>query len=176
MRAAEFARESDFTPLPDDPADRVHEEIAALQSGDGSENAADLRREMQEVMFDHVGVFRVEDGMKQAVEKIKELKSRFSHVRVDDTGKIFNTDMLEAWELGCMLDIAETTAVSAVARKESRGAHAREDYPDRDDNNWMKHTLSWVDAKGAVRLDYRPVHLETLTDEMETVPPKARVY
>ncbi|MFA9492305.1 MAG: succinate dehydrogenase/fumarate reductase flavoprotein subunit, partial [Anaerolineales bacterium] len=155
LRAAEFARESDFTPLPDDPADRVREEIVALQSGDGSENAADLRREMQEVMFDHVGVFRTEDGMKQAVEKIKELKSRFGHVRVDDTGKIFNTDTLEAWELGCMLDIAETTAVSAVARKESRGAHAREDYPDREDKKWMKHTMSFLDPSG-VSLHYKP--------------------
>ena len=168
LRAAEFARESDFTPLPDDPADRVREEIAALQSGDGSENVADLRREMQEVMFDHVGVFRTEDGMKEAVEKIKELKSRFGHVRVDDTGKIFNTDTLEAWELGCMLDIAETTAVSAVARKESRGAHAREDYPDREDKKWMKHTMSFLDPSG-VSLHYKPV---TITK----YKPMKRVY
>jgi succinate dehydrogenase / fumarate reductase flavoprotein subunit len=168
LRAAEFARESDFTPLPDDPADRVREEIATLQSGDGSENAADLRREMQEVMFDHVGVFRTEDGMQQAVEKIKELKSRFGHVRVDDTGKVFNTDTLEAWELGCMLDIAEITAVSAVVRKESRGAHAREDYPEREDKKWMKHTMSFLDPSG-VSLRYKPV---TITK----YKPMKRVY
>ncbi len=168
LRAAEFARQSDFTPLPDDPTDRVREEIATLQSGNGSEKAAGLRREMQEVMFDHVGVFRTEEGMQQAVEKIKELKSRFGHVRVDDTGKVFNTDTLEAWELGCMLDIAEITAVSAVERKESRGAHAREDYPEREDKKWMKHTMSFLDPSG-VSLRYKSV---TITK----YKPMKRVY
>ncbi len=156
LRAAEFARESDFTPLPDEATERVREEIAALQSGDGSEKAADLRREMQEAMFDHVGVFRTEEGMQDAVEKIKELKNRFGHVRVDDRGKVFNTDTLEAWEIGCLLDIAETTAVSAVAREESRGAHAREDYPEREDKKWMKHTMAFLDSSG-VSLRYKPV-------------------
>ena len=168
VRAAEYASGSDFKALPDTPEERVLEEIHALQRGDGSEKAADLRREMQEVMFDHVGVFRTEDGMKEAEEKIKELKARFSNVRVDDAGKVFNTDTLEAWELGCMLDIAEVTAVSALARKESRGAHAREDYSEREDKRWMKHTMAFLDSKG-VTLRYKPV---TITD----FKPMKRVY
>lgn len=168
LRAAEYAEGADYTPLPKDPEDFLREQLDALRNGDGSENVAVIRQEMQEVMFEHVGVFRTDEGMRQAIEKVRELKERFKHVRVGDQGQIFNTDILEAWELGSLLDIAEVTAVSAVERTESRGAHAREDYPDRDDKNWLKHTLAFLEAS-KVSLRYKPV---TLT----RFEPKARVY
>jgi succinate dehydrogenase / fumarate reductase flavoprotein subunit len=168
LRAAEYAEGADYTPLPKDPEDFLREQLDALRNGDGSENVAVIRQEMQEVMFEHVGVFRTDEGMRKAIEKVRELKERFKHVRVGDQGQIFNTDILEAWELGSLLDIAEVTAVSAVERTESRGAHAREDYPDRDDKNWLKHTLAFLEAS-TVSLRYKPV---TLT----RFEPKARVY
>jgi succinate dehydrogenase / fumarate reductase flavoprotein subunit len=106
--------------------------------------------------------------MSQAVEKVRELKERYLKIGVDDPGSIFNTDLLEAWELGCMLDVAEVTAVSALQRTESRGAHAREDYPKRNDQDWLKHTLAYWDESG-VTLRYKPV---TITKWQ----PKERVY
>lgn len=168
QHAAEYAQSAGFVPLPGDPEAEVRRQLEALLEGDGSEVAADLRKEMQQVMFDHVGVFRTEDGMRQALEKIRELKQRFKGVRAGDRGKIWNTDVLEVWELGCLLDIAEVTAKSALERKESRGAHAREDYSERDDKKWMKHTMAFMDEKG-VELRYKPV---TIT----RFEPKKRVY
>jgi succinate dehydrogenase / fumarate reductase flavoprotein subunit len=106
--------------------------------------------------------------MRSAVEKVRELKERFQRVRVEDQGSAFNTDLMEAWEVGCLLDVAEVTAAAALERTESRGAHAREDYPDRDDKKWLKHSLAYLEKDG-VRLSYKPV---TITK----FKPKARVY
>jgi succinate dehydrogenase / fumarate reductase flavoprotein subunit len=168
VRAAEFANQNDFTPLPSKPNDLVRKQLDGLRSGKGTENVATIRREMQEVMFDHVGVFRTDEGMRQAVEVVRELKKRFKRVRVDDQGSAYNTDLLEAWEVSCLLDIAEVTAVAALERKESRGAHAREDFPERDDKKWLKHSMAFLEKDG-VRLEYKPV---TITK----FKPKARVY
>ncbi len=120
-------------------------------------------------MFDNVGVFRREEGMAEAIEKVGELKERYQQVQAGDTGQVFNMDLLQTWELGCLLDIAEVTAVSALARTESRGAHARDDYRERDDENWLKHTMAYMKPEGGVELRYKPV---TITK----YEPKKRTY
>jgi succinate dehydrogenase / fumarate reductase flavoprotein subunit len=168
INAAEFAKGAAFQPLPADAGDYSREQLDALLNGDGSERITDIANEMKQVMFEHVGVFRVEEGMQQAVDKVRELKERFKHVSVQDHGKIFNTDLLNAWEISNLLDLAEVTAVSALARKESRGAHARDDFQKRNDAEWLKHTLAWM-RDGKVELGYKPV---TLTK----YEPKERVY
>jgi len=123
---------------------------------------------MKAVMFDHVGVFRIEQGMEQALAKVHELRERVKLIRPPDRGKVFNTEVLNIWELINLLELAEVTTVSALARKESRGGHAREDYPKRDDANWLKHTLAWVE-NGEIRLSYKPVVITQYQ-------PKERVY
>jgi succinate dehydrogenase / fumarate reductase flavoprotein subunit len=168
LNAAEFARESNFQPLPAEPTDYVQQQIDQLRNGDGTVRAADIGHAMRTVMFDDVGVFRTEAGLKNALEKIKELRQDFRHVCVSDQGKIFNTEMLAAWELGNLLDLAQVTSLAALARTESRGAHAREDYPSRDDANWLKHSLAYWDGNDAA-LKYKPV---TIT----RYQPKERTY
>jgi succinate dehydrogenase / fumarate reductase flavoprotein subunit len=110
-------------------------------------------------MFDHVGVFRTEEGMRVALKTVCDLKERFKYVRAGDQGKIYNTDLLNLWEIGNLLDLAEVTTVSALARTESRGGHARDDFSKRDDKNWLKHTMAWMREGGEVRLGYKPVKL-----------------
>ncbi|HET7009746.1 MAG TPA: FAD-dependent oxidoreductase [Anaerolineales bacterium] len=168
LQAADYAARASLPALASRPEADTMARLEALRSADGKERAADLRQELQRSMFDDVGVFRTAQGMQQAGDKIAELKERYRHVRVSDAGRIFNTELLEAWELGCLLDLAEVTAASALARTESRGAHAREDYPKRDDASWLKHTLAFAED-GKVRLAYKPV---TITKYQ----PKERVY
>jgi succinate dehydrogenase / fumarate reductase flavoprotein subunit len=107
---------------------------------------------------------------------MREIHASFADVRVTDRSLVWNSDLVETFELTNLLDQALATIVSAANRTESRGAHAREDFPERDDQNWMKHTLCWVDEKGSTRIDYRPVHSYTLTNDIAPVPPKKRVY
>jgi succinate dehydrogenase / fumarate reductase flavoprotein subunit len=168
LRAAEFARGADYVPLPADPTAFSREQFEGLRHGSGKANVFDIGTEMKKVMFDDVGVFRTAEGMKNALAKVNELQERFKQVKVQDTGKIFNTELLNAWEMGNLLDMAEVTTVSALNRKESRGGHAREDYPDRDDENWLKHTLICKDD-GKLKIEYKPV-------VMTRFQPKKRVY
>ncbi|MEJ5314793.1 MULTISPECIES: FAD-dependent oxidoreductase [Anaerolinea] len=156
LRAAEYALGADFTPLPDDPTGYVREQIDRLRTGSGKERAAQIGRELRSTMFDLVGVFRTEEGLTQAMEKIQELRARFREVRVADSGKVFNMELMQTWELGNLLDLALVTTRSALERRESRGAHARDDFPARDDVNWLKHTLAWLEGD-SVKLDYKPV-------------------
>jgi succinate dehydrogenase / fumarate reductase flavoprotein subunit len=154
--------------VPDDAADPVTSEIEAIRGNRPAEKAPRLKRELADVMMDQVGVYRDEGLLTGARAKVAELRARYANISVADKGRIFNTDLLEARELGYLLDCAETTVASALARKESRGAHAREDYPDRDDVDWLKHSLAYRAPDGP-ELRYKPV---TIT----TFKPKPRVY
>jgi succinate dehydrogenase / fumarate reductase, flavoprotein subunit len=165
---AQYTQENDFVALPAEPDCEACDEVERLLNEAGGERIADIRQELQDVMMDNVGVFRVEEQMKEALGKIGELKERYRSAALDDRGKQFNTELLEAIELGYLLDLAEVTAVSALARKESRGAHSREDYPERDDDNWLKHTLAYQTAEG-VELRYKPVSITRFQ-------PKPRTY
>ena len=169
IHAAEYALAANFEPLPDHAADAARAQLDAILASHGTERIADIAAEMKRVMMDHVGVFRTEEGMQQALDKIRILKARFKHIHIDDRGKTFNTELLSAWELGNLLDLAEVTTISALARKESRGAHSRDDYPKRDDQNWLKHTLAWMREDGTVELRYKPVVITKYQ-------PKERVY
>ncbi|KOT36581.1 fumarate reductase [Streptomyces caelestis] len=170
IAAAEYSRKADFVELPENPESLVVEQIERLRSSTGNERVATIRRELQETMDANVMVFRTEQTIKTAVEKIAELRERYKNVAIQDKGKRFNTDLLEAVELGNLLDLAEVMAVSALARKESRGGHYREDYPNRDDVNFMRHTMAYrevgADGTETVRLDYKPV-VQTRYQPME---------
>jgi len=168
LRAAKYANGADFQPLPSDPAGFAREQFDHLRNGDGKEKVFDLGEEMKKEMFANVGVFRTHETMTHALNKIKELQERVKHVHVSDTGKIFNTELFNAWELTNLLDLAEVTTSSALARQESRGGHAREDFPKRDDATWLKHTLAWM-KNGNISLGYKPV---TITK----FQPKERTY
>jgi len=154
---AEYAKQADLLPLPKEPAGRVREEVERLRASTGKEKPARIRDEMQKAMMDNVGVFRTGPMIQDALNKVHELQERYKRVEVDDHGQRFNTDLYEAWELGSLLDLAEATAASALAREESRGAHYREDFPKRDDVNWLKHTLVTRGEDGNLKLTYKPV-------------------
>jgi succinate dehydrogenase / fumarate reductase flavoprotein subunit len=165
---ANFCQTSELLPLPKNPAEKVIAGFEAIRTGTGGIKAFNLRQEMQQSMTKNVGVFRTEETLTKGLEDLQNIRARFADIEIDDKGMLFNTDLLEAWELGCLLDLAEITTVSALARTESRGAHARDDYKDRNDENWLKHTLCFKDGD-AYRLDYKPVTLGRYE-------PKPRVY
>src|SRR5690349_21780386 len=161
IHAAEYAASTDFDELPEDPEAAVVAMIESMRDAGGSERVAAIRQELQATMDINAQVYRTEGSLKQALADLEGLKARYVNVSVQDKGKRFNTDLLEAVELGFLIDLAEVLVVSALERKESRGGHFREDYDKRDDVNFMRHTMAYreVDADGNVniRLDYKPV-------------------
>jgi succinate dehydrogenase / fumarate reductase flavoprotein subunit len=168
---AEYCKQADFVPLPSDPAGKVKAELEHIRMSNGKTKPYTLRKQMRETMMTKVGVFREESIMQEALDTIRELRESFQNdLAIDDRGHRFNTDLLEAWELGCLLEMAEVTTASALSRKESRGAHSREDFPDRDDEKYLAHTMAYPkDDQIDIQYD-RPVDL-SLGHE-----PKERVY
>ena len=155
--AAEYAATADFVELPDNPAAVVEAMVNNLKESEGTERVAAIRKELQETMDLNAQVYRNDETLTKALSDVKALQERYKNVGIHDKGKRYNTDLLEAVELGFLLELAEVLVVSALARKETRGGHAREDYQTRDDEKFMKHTMAYPDPKSGVRLDYKPV-------------------
>jgi succinate dehydrogenase / fumarate reductase flavoprotein subunit len=147
-----------------------------IRYADGGTPTAELRLRMQRTMQEHAAVFRTGETLDAGCSKMDSVYAAFADIKVADRSLVWNSDLVETLELDNLRGQAMVTMYGAANRQESRGAHAREDFPKRDDDKWMKHTLAWMDADGKVRFDYRPVHLYTLTDDVEVVPPKARTY
>ena len=156
---ARYAKETDLVPLPDRPEADAAAELRRLLEASGGDNFADIRDEMQEQMFDLAGVVRVEEGLRKVQELLGGLRERYGRAVVQDKGKVYNTDLMEAWELGALLDCADTLVAAALARDESRGGHYREDHPLRDDDHWLRHSLAYRESDGSVRLGYKPVKM-----------------
>ncbi|MDB5491286.1 MAG: Succinate dehydrogenase flavoprotein subunit [Micavibrio sp.] len=163
-------------PVPKGAEDKILARFDRYRNASGSTSTATLRNLMQRNMQKNAAVFRTETTLQEGCKSVAECFAKLGDIGVKDRSLIFNTDLVETLELDNLLYQSVATVEGALNRKESRGAQAREDYPNRDDVNWMKHTLAWVDEQGRVKFDYRPVKLTTLTNEVEAVPPKARVY
>jgi len=164
-------------PAPANATDRVIDRLDRIRWSKGGTGAGAIRLAMQRTMQRHCAVFRTGTLLQEGSVKLDEvMKTMKSDLAVADRSMIFNTDLTEALELDNMLAQASVSLHSAIGRTESRGAHAREDFPKRDDDHWLRHTLSWLAEDGRVRLDYRPVHLQPLSNEVTTIPPKERVY
>ena len=164
-------------PLPADAGDEAIARLEKYKNANGKTPTADLRMRMQKAMQEHCAVFRTEESLGEGVKKVEAIAADMADISVSDKTMVWNTDLMEALELDNLIGQARVTIASADNRKESRGAHAHEDYPDRNDAKWMKHTLAWYDyGKNKVKIDYRPVHDYTMTDGIDYIEPKKRVY
>jgi succinate dehydrogenase / fumarate reductase flavoprotein subunit len=177
LRCAEMLTPNAEKPaLPKDSAELALSRLDKLRNASGGTSTAQLRLNMQKVMQNHCAVFRTGAVLEEGHKLIHGVHAAMADVHVSDRSLIWNSDLIETLELDNLLAQAVVTMDSAKNRTESRGAHAREDFPQRDDKNWMKHTLSWLDERGNVKLDFRPVHAYTLTNDIAYIEPKARVY
>lgn len=163
-------------PLPPKAGESSLDRFDRVRHAKGGTNVAELRLAMQRTMQTHAAVFRTSELLKEGVAKMAQVAGSYGDIKIADRSLIWNSDLVEALELDNLIGNALTTVVGGEARKESRGAHAHEDFPDRDDVNWMKHTLAWMNEKCEVKLGYRDVKMRTLTNEVQVFPPKARVY
>ncbi|WAK00415.1 succinate dehydrogenase flavoprotein subunit [Methylobacter sp. YRD-M1] len=176
IRCAELIKPgTPHSPLKQVACDQAIARFDRIRHAKGSLKTSEVRLNMQKTMQTHAAVFRTGPVLNEGIERLRQVTASFEQVMVKDPSLIWNTDLVETLELDNLLSQAMVTISAAANRTESRGGHAREDYPERDDQNWLKHSLLWLD-KGQVKIDYRPVHLYTLTDEVEVIPPKKRVY
>ena len=177
IRAAEVVEPgTDHPDLATTACDKALTRLDKYRNANGSKKTSEVRLDMQRTMQKHAAVFRTGESMQEGVDKLKEVQESFKDVSVTDRSLIWNTDLIETLELDNLLSQAAVTIEGALNREESRGGHAREDFPDRDDDKWHKHSIMWFDDKNKVKIKYRPVHMYTLSDDVDVVPPKKRVY
>ncbi|MSP88890.1 MAG: succinate dehydrogenase flavoprotein subunit [Alphaproteobacteria bacterium] len=177
QRAVELVKPgTTHKPLAADASDKALARLDRMRNAKGGTSVGKLRGDMQRTMQNHCAVFRTSTLLDSGAKKIDQVAAGMADIAIADRSMIWNSDLVEALELDNLMGQALVSIQSAQARKESRGAHAHEDHKDRDDKNWMKHTVAWCDEQNKVRLDYRPVHMYTLSNEIQVIPPKARVY
>jgi succinate dehydrogenase / fumarate reductase, flavoprotein subunit len=159
LHMARYVQDADLPALPARPEADTVKQLDRLLRSTGGDSIADIRDQLQEQMFDLAGVVRVEEGLRKMDELLGGLRARYARAVVQDKGKVYNTDLMEAWELGALLDCADTLVTAALARDESRGGHYREDHPLREDDRWLRHSLAYREEDGSIRLEYKDVKM-----------------